>query len=76
MENNLYIASDGTSYDITKVNIERLINSLAKHNREIYNSNDITEFEYHNNQIALIDGELLRRNKEFYDKKLEGGIWK
>lgn len=76
MENNLYIASDGTSYDITKVNTERLINSLAKHNRDIYNSNDITEFEHHNNQIALIDGELLRRNREFYDKKLEGGIWK
>jgi hypothetical protein len=73
--NDRYIASDGTSYDITSIHSERLINSLAKHHRDIYESNNIQEFEQHNNQIILIDAELLRREKEFYDKKIGGGLW-
>ena len=73
--NNKYIASDGTTYDITTLNTERLINSLAKHHREIYNSNNIREFVAHSDQINLIEGELLRRNQEFYDKKIGGGLW-
>ena len=73
--NDRYIASDGTSYDITSIHSERLINSLAKHHRDIYESNNIQEFEQHNNQIILIDAELLRREKDFYDKKIGGGLW-
>ena len=73
--NNKYISSDGQSYDITKLHFERLMNSLAKHHREIYNSNNIQEFEQHSNQIILIEAELLRREKEFYDKKMESKIW-
>lgn len=73
--NNKYIASDGTTYDITTLNIERLINSLAKHYRDIYNSNNVKEYENHIDQINIIEGELLRRNQEFYDKKIGGGLW-
>ena len=73
--NDRYIATDGTSYDITQVNTERLINSLAKHNRDIYASNNIDEFVRHNEQIDLIEAELSRRTKEFYDKKIGGGLW-
>jgi hypothetical protein len=73
--NNRYIATDGTTYDITTINTERLINSLAKHHRDIYASNSVDEFVRHSEQINLIDGELLRRNKEFYDKKIGGGLW-
>ena len=73
--NDRYVASDGTTYDITSLNSERLINSLAKHHRDIYESNSIQEFEFHNAQITLIDAELLRREKEFYDKKIGGGLW-
>ena len=73
--NNRYIATDGTTYDITTINTERLINSLAKHHRDIYASNSVDEFVRHSEQINLIDAELLRRNKEFYDKKIGGGLW-
>ena len=73
--NDRYIASDGTSYDITSIHSERLINSLAKHHRDIYEANNVQEFEQHNDQITLIDAELLRREKEFYDKKIGGGLW-
>lgn len=73
--NNKYLASDGKTYDITTLNTERLINSLAKHHREIYNSQDIKEFTAHSEQIELIDGELLRREKEFYDKRIGSGLW-
>ena len=76
MQNNDYISSDGSRLDITAINTERLINSLAKHHRDIYNSNSVNEFVFHSYQISLIDGELLRRNKEFYDKKIGGGQWK
>lgn len=75
MQNNDYISSDGMRLDITTIHTERLIHSLAKHHREIYNSNDVNEFVFHSDQISLIDGELLRRNKEFYDKKIGGGQW-
>lgn len=73
--NNRYIATDGTTYDITTIHTERLINSLAKHHKMIYEANSIQEFEQHNDQITLIDAELLRREKEFYDKKIGGGLW-
>ena len=73
--NNRYIATDGTTYDITTINTERLINSLAKHHRDIYASNSVDEFVRHSEQINLIDAELLRRDKEFYDKKIGGGLW-
>ena len=73
--NNRYIATDGTTYDITTINTERLINSLAKHHRDIYASNNVDEFVRHSEQINLIDAELLRREKEFYDKKIGGGLW-
>ncbi len=73
--NNSYISSDGQKLDISSLNSERLINSLAKHHRDIYESNNIQEFEQHNDQIMLIDAELLRREREFYDKKIGGGLW-
>ena len=75
MQNNDYISSDGTRMDITKLNTERLINSLAKHHRDIYNSDSIKQFVFHSEQISLIEGELLRRNKEFYNQKIGGGLW-
>lgn len=76
MQNNDYISSDGARLDITTIHTERLIHSLAKHHREIYNSNNVNEYVFHSEQISLIDGELLRRNKDFYDKKMEGNVWR
>lgn len=76
MENNVYVASDGTNYDITKVHTERLINSLAKHHKTIYESKNLNDFLFHSDQINLIDAELLRRNKKFLDDKMGGGDWK
>ena len=73
--NDRYIATDGTTYDITKVETTHLINALAKRHRSIYESNSIQEFEQHNDQITLIEAKLLRREKEFYDKKIGGGLW-
>lgn len=75
MENNLYVASDGKKYDITTIHTERLINSLAKHHREIYESKNLQEFVFHSDQINLIDADLLRRNKKFMDDKIGGGVW-
>lgn len=75
MENN-YIASDGKVYDITTLNTERLINSLAKHHRDIYASETKEQFYAHSDQINVIDIELLRRNNEFLKTKKESGIWK
>ena len=72
---NYYISSNGDKTDITKVETTHLINALAKRHRSIYESNSIQEFEQHNDQIMLIDAELLRREKEFYDKKIGGGLW-
>ena len=76
MEQNNYIASDGKVYDITTLNTERLINSHAKHSRDIYASETKEQFIAHSEQIAIIETELLRRNQEFYDKKVFSGIWK
>ena len=76
MEQNNYIASDGKVYDITTLNTERLINSLALHHRKIYESKDKEEFYFHSDQINNIDIELLRRNNEFIKTKRENGIWK
>ena len=72
---NYYISSNGDKTDITKVETTHLINSLAKHHRDIYASNSVDEFVRHSEQINLIDAELLRREKEFYDKKIGGGLW-
>lgn len=76
MENNMYVATNGEKIDITTLNTERLINSLAKHHRDIYESKDLQEFVFHSEQIDLIDAELLRRNKKFHDDKIGGGVWK
>ena len=76
MENNMYVATNGEKIDITTLNTERLINSLAKHHRDIYESKDLQEFAFHSDQIDLIDAELLRRNRKFRDDKIGGGVWK
>lgn len=75
MTNNMYVASDGKVYEMSEVNTERLINSLAKHHREIYASESSEQFDFHNTQIVKIEEELLRRNKEFYNQKIGGGLW-
>lgn len=72
---NYYISSNGDKIDITKVETTHLINALAKHHKTIYEASNVNEFVFHSDQISLIDGELLRRNKEFYDKKIGGGLW-
>lgn len=74
--NNTYIATDGTNYDITTLNTERLINSLSLHHRNIYNAKTKEEFVFHSEQIVGIDTELLRREKEFFDKRKASGQWK
>ena len=73
--NKEYVSSEGQKLDITTLNSERLINSLALHHRKVYEANNIKEFEFHEEQISIIDAELLRREKEFYDKKIGGGLW-
>ena len=60
----------------TTLNTERLINSLSKHHREIYNAQTREEFVFHSDQIALIDMELLRREEEFHEKRMQQGDWK
>ena len=67
-----YISSDGELKDIKTMNTEHLINSLAKHHREIYNSLNENQFIKHSEQIALIESELLKRNKQFYDINIGG----
>lgn len=73
---NYYISSNGDKTDITKVETTHLINALAKRHRIIYEANNIQEFEFHKEQINYIEAELLRREKDFYDKKIGGGVWK
>lgn len=74
MNNNIkwYVSSSGELHDITKVETTHLINALAKHHREIYNSNSKEQMIRHSEQIALIDQELLKRNKSFGENKFGG----
>lgn len=74
MNNNIkwYVSSSGQLSDITKVETTHLINALAKHHREIYNSNSNQEMIKHSEQIALIEEELLARNQKFHDEKFGG----
>lgn len=74
MNNNIkwYVSSSGELKDISKVETTHLINALAKHHRDIYNSVSKEQMIKHSEQIALIDEELLIRNKNFCDKKFGG----
>lgn len=74
MNNNIkwYVSSSGDIQDITKVETTHLINALAKHHREIYNSISNEQMIKHSEQIALIDEELLSRNKKFQEEKFGG----
>lgn len=74
MNNNIkwYVSSSGNIQDITKVETTHLINALAKHHRDIYSSNSKEEMIKHSEQIALIDEELLARNKKFNEDKFGG----
>lgn len=74
MKNNIkwYVSSSGQLSDITKVETTHLINALAKHHREIYNSATKQEMIKHSEQIALIDEELLARNEKFNNEKFGG----
>ncbi len=74
MNNNIkwYVSSSGQLSDITKVETTHLINALAKHHREIYNSATKQEMIKHSEQIALIDEELLARNEKFNNEKFGG----
>lgn len=74
MNNNIkwYVSSSGQLTDITKVETTHLINSLAKHHREIYNSDSNEQMIKHSEQIQLIEEELLDRNKKFHDEKFGG----
>ena len=74
MNNNIkwYVSTSGELKDITKVDTTHLINALAKHHRDIYNSATKEQMIRHNEQIALIDEELLNRNKKFNDEKFGG----
>lgn len=74
MNNNIkwYVSSSGQLTDITKVETTHLINALAKHHREIYNSDSNEQMIKHSEQIQLIEEELLDRNKKFHDEKFGG----
>lgn len=74
MNNNIkwYVSSSGQLSDITKVETTHLINALAKHHREIYNSVTKQEMIKHSEQIALIEEELLSRNQKFNEEKFGG----
>lgn len=74
MDNNIkwYVSSSGNIQDITKVETTHLINALAKHHRDIYSSTSNEEMIKHSEQIALIDEELLARNKKFHEEKFGG----
>lgn len=74
MNNNIkwYVSSAGELKDITKVETTHLINALAKHHRDIYSSVSNEQMIKHSEQIALIEEELLERNKRFHDEKFGG----
>ena len=74
MNNNIkwYVSTSGELKDITQVETTHLINALAKHHRDIYNSVSNEQMIKHSEQIALIEEELLTRNKKFHDEKFGG----
>lgn len=74
MNNNIkwYVSTSGELKDITKVETTHLINALAKHHRDIYSSVSKEQMIRHSEQIALIEEELLARNKKFNDEKFGG----
>lgn len=69
---NWYVSSSGAIQDIKNVETTHLINALAKHHREIYNSTTKSEMIKHSEQITLIEKELLNRNEIFNKEKFGG----
>ena len=68
-----YVSSSNELLDIRTINTERLINSLAKHNRDIYLESEKDKYVFHREQINLINEELLRRNEEYRKSMIGDG---
>lgn len=69
MENSyIYISSTGEEKDVRTLDYQYLVNALAKCSRTLYEAKDEKEFIKHSNNICVLQDELSKRNRKYYEE--------
>lgn len=68
----LYISSDGTTKDATTLDYQYLVNALAKAYRNLNEAETKDDFYKYNDNIIVLQGELLERNKKYFEENFGG----
>ena len=73
MEEKYYTRSNGEKVKIKDMNSEHLINSMNKAYKEIFNSNDVEDYNNRLNTLNDLKNEYYGRLGKFYNEKFEKG---
>lgn len=71
----MYISSDGTIKDPSKLNSEYIINAFANSFREIFKVKNMEEFNKYMSNLQVLDKEIYIRIDKFLTEKLEDDSW-
>ena len=70
-----YISSDGTKKDVKELNYEYLINAFGKSAREIFNAQNIEEFNKYITNMQVLEKEIFERIDKFLTEKMGDETW-
>jgi hypothetical protein len=67
----MYISSDGTKKNVETLNSEYIINAINKSQREIFNSQNLEEYNKYTNNITILREELDKRIDKFVQENID-----
>ena len=73
MQEKYYTRSNGEKVKLSEMNSEHLINSMNKCFKEIFNSNDVEDYNNKLNTLNDLKNEYYNRLGKFYTDKFEKG---
>lgn len=70
-----YVSSSGETKNTATMNYEHLVNAFAKASREIFNAQNIEQFNKLMTNMQVLEKEIYTRIEDFLKTKIDDDTW-